>query len=439
MLEGGYIDEDFRDEFSHFYAQTHREIPSRCERLHFFGQTDKGERQYLGFVVLRPVVGRPVCRTALSPPPQLVPHISCVSTSTASPYGYPLGVRGFPFISQDSQYGTCAHAAIWMIALYFHQRWRRPRFHLSDLAGSARQHQDLLPSIPSGGLTLRQITAVLHDLQMPPVVYRVDRRLPPGETVESIARRYLNSRLPVLLLSEGETEGHARVLIGYGRDDRGLFFVHHDDQQGPYVVTDQLLPPNSTQVDETTEIEEAAERAAENGCEREKGDEDRPRWHALVVPLPGRIYLAGEAAEKTGKLIFEERIDAHEHLEHLKGGLDDGRLGLRTHVAPVPVYKRALRSRGIPDDVVTWHVNESASRWLWIVELQDCAAAAEGPECVIGEIAIDATSDDQWPNPLFGNLPGVVMRWPGIGDDIEWGESTQDGRPYLTGCALHAA
>lgn len=73
-LEREYIDADFRDEFANFYAQTFRNIPDRCERLHFFDGT-----RYLGFIVMRPVLGQPVCRTLLQPPADLEPHVSCAT------------------------------------------------------------------------------------------------------------------------------------------------------------------------------------------------------------------------------------------------------------------------------------------------------------------------------------------------------------------------
>jgi hypothetical protein len=426
LLEGDYIDADYRDEFAHFYAQTYRPLPDRCERLHFFDDAPERTR-YLGYTVLRPVVGRPVCRTMLAPPPEIAPDVSCLARSSATPYGYPLSIKAFPFMSQDYQYGTCSHAAIWMIALYFHLQFRRPRYFLSDLAGSASTHQDLLPALPSGGLTPRQIIAILHDLKMPPVVYRVDRKLPPRETVETIACRYLNSRLPVILLSEGNDEGHARVLIGYGRSENGLHFVHHDDQKGPYLTAPSPLstPPGDAA---------SADQADATGSART----DRSDWQALVVPLPGRIYLSGEAAEYTARLIFEEKSSESESLRDYAERLETGELRLRSHVIQVAEYRRALRRRGVPRDVFTWHVNMSSSHWLWVVELQDRALAAKGRRCVLGEVAIDATSDDQWPNPLFANLPGLLVRWPRLGDETDEATSSQT-EPYLTGCALHTA
>lgn len=449
-LESGYIDEDFRDEFINFYAKTYRELPTRCERLHFFNN-DSGV--YLGYVILRPILGRPVSRTMLAPPASLRDHVSCVTRGRATPWGVELSVTGFPFISQDSQFGSCAHAAIWMVALYFHLRFRAPRYHLSDLADSARRHQDVLPAQPSGGLTGRQISAVLHDLGMTPVIYRIDETLP-GDA-QSIACRYLNSGLPVILLNETDQLGHARVLVGYGRDERGRFFVHHDDQTGPYRITRDLLTGGDDREGEdgrqTGLTPQANPDAATDGAPA-TADVDiaastpsngRQGIDRLVIPMPGRIYLSGEAAERWADLIFEELIEKqsdedNEKVKGLLGGLrEGGSLRLRCYLTESSTYMKRLRERQPTKDVVDWHTGIAASHWLWIVELQDREAARRSRECVLGEIAIDATSDEQWVNPLFGNLPGVIICWPDLGEQIDVAPSDQDTTPYPTGCALH--
>jgi hypothetical protein len=437
LLESGYIDEDFRDEYINFYAKAYRAIPSRCERLHFFDDRDPEREQYLGYVVLRPIIGRPVSRTMLRPPAKIVDHVSCMTTGSATPWGYRQSVRGFPFISQDAQFGSCAHAAIWMIGLYFHLRFHRPRYHLSDLARSARVHQDVHPAIPSGGLTPRQISAVLHDLEMTPVIYPLDVPLP--DDPETIACRYLNSGLPVMVLTEGEESGHAQVLIGYGRDRDGLFFVHHDDQAGPYKITRHLGPQDPERGGSLPRLR-ALRRALEGAPRMVRPERmGKGTWRALVVPMPGRIFLSGEAAEKWGRLIFEETIEKNPHLAALTGGLEKGHLRLRCYVTEAAEYMRGLRFRDLPQDVVIWHTGIYSSHWLWVIELQDRRAADIGPRCVLGEITIDATSDENWVNFLFGNLPGLTMHWPSLGDDIEIADSEQDATPYLTGCALHVA
>jgi hypothetical protein len=289
---------------------------------------------------------------------------------------------------------------------------------------------------------------VLHDLDMTPVIYRIDESLP--DRAESIACRYLNSGLPVILLNETDKLGHAKVLVGYGRDEQGLFFVHHDDQQGPYRRTRDLL----TGVEAGARPSRAlvrAPRPARRGrlarwwASRNGAQAPTPREgiDRLVIPMPGRIYLSGEAAERWTELIFEELLEQllDEQIEIVRpllGGLrKGGPLRLRCYATEASAYMIALRQRQAVQDVVDWHTGISVSHWLWIVELQDRAAAARSPDCVLGEVAIDATSDEQWVNPLFGNLPGATFFWPSLGEEIEVGSSAQDLAPYATGCVLH--
>lgn len=399
LVERDYVDADYRDEFANFYAQTFRALPDRCERLHFFDQ--KRER-YLGFTVLRPIHDRPVCRTLLDPPTSMRKDVSCKSRVTASPYGFRFTVDGFPFISQDFQYGRCAHAAIWMIAYYHHLVNRTPRYFMSDIVAAARTHQDIWRTIPSQGLSFRQITAILHDLKLPAISYDLDK-LPENESAASIAQRYLNSRLPVMLL----TPEHATVLVGYGRDENGaLYFIRHNDAKGPY------LPVGDLSADELGE------------------------WEALLVPVPGRIYLPAESAEVHARLVLYQEAKTRENTAHLAERLASGRLRVRTYVVDIAGYKRDLRSRGLSPDVVAWHAGISASHWVWVTELQDPDAARLGRRCVLGEIVIDATSDSQRPNQLFANLPGWRLRWMTLGS-FTTALPSQGAALYDTGCALH--
>jgi hypothetical protein len=406
LLERNYIDADYRSEFANFYAETFRPLPDRCQRLHFI---DPKERRYFGYSVIRPIIGRPVSRSMLSPPPPLRPHISCQVNSQASPYGYRFTARGFLFISQDYQYGRCAHAAIWMVAHYFHLRFARPRYYVSDIVEASREPAYLYRHTPSSGLTHPQMNAALDALGMPAINYVLDD-LPDGETPETVACRYLNSGLPVIVLGDQ----HARVLIGYGAEQDGtLFFVCNDDARGPYRV-----------------IQDARTAYAGAGPERTK-------WERLVVPTPGRIYLTGEAAEREGGLALAAELDKEEGSRPLLERFE-AQLRLRSYVTDIASYKRNLRERNLSADVVNWHARTSSSHWVWVVELQDRAAAADGPECVVGEVVIDATSDDIKPNFLFANLPGRVMRWAQLGAQTETAPSTQT-ELYRSACALHVA
>lgn len=425
-IEKDYIDADYRDEFAHFYAQTFRHLPDRCHRLHFqHAPDDPSERYYIGFAVIRPVTGRPVSRMMLRPAPGITSHLACTTRSVASPYGYRFAVFGFPFISQDYQYGVCAHAAIWMVAHYFHLEFRGPRFYMSDIVEGARRRPGFARHTPSPGLSLEQISCALDELGMSPIVYRLDalERLgretsgsepaaPPAiETPATLACRYLNSRIPVIVLSDNaqRADPHAQVLIGYGvdRETDALFFISHDDRRGPYRI---VLETDAT----------------------DNGDS---AWEYLVVPTPGRIYLPAEAAELEGVLTLGAEI-ARRELQELADRKEE--LRPRTYVTTSADYKRRLRDRGLPERVASWHAQISMSHWVWVVELQDRQAAVKGKDCVIGEIVIDATSDRLHPNYLTANLPGWVMRWAHLGAETEALKVDAVSDLYETGTALHA-
>jgi hypothetical protein len=394
-IEFDYIDADYRDEFSHFYATTFRALPDRCERIHFL----KGH-EYLGFSVIRPIIERPVSRTLMPPPGKLADSIGPLCESKVHPYGFPYDVSGFPFLSQDFQYGVCAHAAIWMIAMYYHLSRSHGRYFISDVVEAAQQHA-LGRAVPSAGLNQLQIATALRQLKLPPLQYVPESLERLNQTFERLACRYLNSRIPVLLL----IPRHTLVLIGYGRRPDGrLFFVAHDDAKGPYrVIGDSKHDPQAP-------------------------------WGGLVVPLPGKIYLTAEAAERTGREYLGRLIETEDSLKTLRGI----RMRYRTYAKEIAEYKGGLADRDMPPDVIDWHQLTGASHWIWVVEVQDGEAAAASRDCVIGEIAIDATSDPLTPFALFGNLPTMMMRWEELNGPMSKAASSQGLKDrYETGVAIH--
>ena len=77
------------------------------------------------------------------------------------------------------------------------------------------------------------------------------------------------------------------------------------------------------------------------------------------------------------------------------------------------------------------------SNWIWVVELQDARLSVLTRRCVLGEIAIDATSDRIEPHALVGNLPTRHYEWHGSRDPSEL--PVADYEPYLSDTALHDA
>jgi hypothetical protein len=399
MIEHEYIDQDFRDEYVNHYATTYRPLPNRCRRLHFFATEDSGDR-YLGYCVLRPVRAHPTCRTVISPPEGLLPYISCLCTSTVRPYGQRLRVTGFPFMEQDSQFGVCAHASVWMVALYHNLTNHTPRRVVSDVALGAALHPERFRVTPSGGLSETQVAVALDRLGLGPIYYSVVGLS--DEDISTIVCRYLNSHLPVVLI----THGHATVLIGYGRDrDGGLFYIRSDEGRGPYDVIDAT-------------------------------DDPLGAWHFLFVPTPGRIYLKGEAAEAVARQIFEGLLrqdDLKALHRRLRGGLR-----LRSYVTQAGDYKVRAPERGVTPAIYSTQRFVGTSNWIWVVELQDPILAPHSRCCVLGEIAIDATCDPFDSNPLFGYLAGGSYIWHD-GRKLPIRGDGQNTTPHLSATAIHDA
>jgi len=406
LLEHQYLDRDYRDEYRQFYAKTFRWIPDRCERLHFWTRRNR----YLGYVSLRPIAGRPVGRTMLAPGPEFEDDVSCVAAGSASPYGIRNTIEAFPYISQDRQYGRCAHAVIWMIAQYHHLRFGAPQRFMSEIV-SAAASVEFGRVVPSDGLTDDQVGAALRYLDLGALQYGIGEEDDLTQSdLEKTLRRYLNSAMPVALA----TPGHLTAVIGAGYERGRLEVISCDDEHGVYMRRPIRFPT-------------AEERSGE-------AEKDSDVWEMLLAPLPGRIYAPYEEVEKP---ILEELADLAARFT-APDLLGERRTRVREYVAEVRDYKARLRSRGLPQAVADAHAQVPSARWLWVVELQDAELAKRSPECVLGEIVVDATSDRDDLVFLYANLPGTRISWPGPRRNRQVVRVPAAGvQPYLTGTALN--
>lgn len=382
VIEFRYLDADYRDEHSRFYSTTFRRYPSAAHRIHLFAEPATAQLAdpdvpvqfeplgYLGYIVARPVPGGPVGRVMLTPPPH-VTGITCLSTDTVNLFGENLSVTGTPFIAQDAQMSRCAHAALWVVARHHHLKWGAPKFLPSAIVDAVPLEAGPGRTLPSPGLTLTQMSAASSRMGLPPMVYDVDR-LPVGETVQRIVCRYLNSGLPVIVAGNG----HAFVLIGYRRAneheaDERIEFIRQDDEVGPYQVVDDFI------------------------------FDDYAPWKYLVVPLPAKLYVAGEEAEVLGKAWLERIFDREGH------PLSD-RVTFRTTAMLSNEYKTGLEDRGLPANPAAVLRRASMSRWIWVVEAVDRDLRYARQPCVLGETIIDSTDHLRDRSPLAWRTPDSV-------------------------------
>jgi hypothetical protein len=235
--------------------------------------------------------------------------------------------------------------------------------------------------VPSGAVTVTQLVQLLERAGLPPVTYNL-MKLPDDERAESVACRYLDSGMPVIAAGGG----HVFALVGYRwvRDERSrkrIQFIRQDDLVGPYEIVENL-----------------------------PFDQYSP-WEYLVIPLPTKVYMSGERAEKLGRQkLFEalEESDDERSTDLQRRATGQGAsLAFRSSVHRSNEFKQKMRDRG-NDDLLAAYQWLPLSRWVWVVELVDEERWFRNEPSVVAEVVIDATGHAENEQALAWRIPGMV-------------------------------
>lgn len=398
IAEHRYLDADYRSEHSAFYSTTFRRYPSIAHRLHFFSDVQSPDDHpvtapsrfpsdtYVGYSVIRPVGAAPIGRTMLAPPGELAPYVSCKVRDDVNLFGSELSVEASPFMSQDAQLGVCVHVTAWVVSYYHHHAFGGRRWLPSEIAAAAPLHRSRRVPVPTEGLTIEQLTGILDELELPPIVYR-NERLSDDEDLFTVSCRYLNSGLPVIVAGGN----HAWVLVGYRRvqTETGVqtHFIRQNDQTTPYEVVENPFTDHSKY---------------------------RP-WDYLVVPLPKKLYVSGERAERAARARIEETLSQssgaaeRELLERLK----DHRVKLRSTAVLSNQFKKRTQApeRPMTTALAAAYQWMPLPRWVWVVELVDGPLYDGGQASVLGEVIIDATDHTDDLRPVAWRTGRVLRTW----------------------------
>ncbi len=429
VIETRYLDLDYRSEYSSFFSKTFPEIPDTAHRLHFFveaalvrpsrstfdaAKADVSTEEivalprrvrsgYLGYMTVRPSPLGRVGRTMLVPPPTLKQAIHTAVRDEVNFFGQRIEVTGVPFAQQDTQFGRCAHVAVWICHYTAVLRGDVSRRPMADFSLFADASVAEGRPLPSQGLTGLQLSNLMREFGLPPIVYRMgflpgsgqeppvplhDPQDDPGTwdtRAIAVLCRFLNSGYPVLV----GTHEHAFVIIGYRREMRDaspwIGFVRHDDQRGPYLEVDNIL----------------------NDIDPATGDHHSP-WQLLLAPVPDKLWLLPEAAERTGRELLL-RYDALAGSGTFARLQRSDRLTFRTTAMTSSQYKERAGARGLDDESARELRLARLSRLIWVVETVDRAARSVGTPSVVGEVVFDSTSSDVSPNVHAIRVPGALL------------------------------
>jgi hypothetical protein len=370
LREAPYVDYDYRSEYSQHFSRRFRPPPDASERLIFLD----AEQQAVGYCVLRPTP-KPVGRTVMNVPKKLEPFVTCRAEQDILAYGHRYEVDGFPFMSQDGEYGRCAHAALWSIARFQHALHKTGRHSIAAIIAAGGTNQLPDRTAMSGGLTVAEVRQTLRGLGLPVLTYLPDRSLE-ETTFQEVMCRYLDSGFPVAI----NTPTHLTVLVGYGREADGTIrWIRCDDNCGPYEVVPKYDPTS------------------------EKDPRLGP-WRRALVALPGRIHVPAESAQIAAERTFERELGNTDGPKHLRERWDDGKIRIRTYaVKPADLKEKLLKDTTQVKELANFYRRIPTPIWAWVSEFSDIDDE-EGT--VLGKVMIDATSSKQAPEAVAADIDG---------------------------------
>lgn len=294
LVEKPYVDRHYLQEYLGFYA-TKLQPPGRnATRLHFWrcafddagwnallarGATEDIEaveavdriereldRDYLGYVVVRPVAACPIGRTVLATYGGYTSRCYAPATTTHEVHlqGFTLHVNALPFQQQDQGLGACATTALWSsLARATRADGGRAATPL-DVARAAADASAQLVAAPEG-LDLESMKRTFRALGYVPHVFA-----PTEPDVFLVAlKAYVRAGIAVVLRVRVEPDGevHAVAVAGMRESDDLIAAPHlvvtarghrmtsagltrlylHDDRLGPYARF-VFVPPSDDEV-----------------------------------------------------------------------------------------------------------------------------------------------------------------------------------------------
>jgi hypothetical protein len=443
LVENGYIDHDFLEDYAGYYVRCFHPYRRKCSRLHFFrcpltqeafeqiigsqltkGQVDSLQSDYLGFVVVKPlpqtVVGRTCLRTYEHHQRRFYP---VTRHYPAHLFGIPLGVETLAFQEQDRVTAACATSALWSVfhatgVLFQHQILSPVEITRAAHAGAPT----LARSLPSHGLHARQIAHAICSVGLEPVYLGAQDEYMLKARIYS----YLRFGIPVLLivdlydLSEAEpvfVGAHAVAVTGYSLataapapNEQTGFLLNaarveklyvHDDQVGPFARMVLDGTTISTKVNGETAVLSSLSTSWNARC----GGGVRAAPDLMLVPVYHKIRIPFD-------LILSVVMGFDALLERLRA---QGAAPLRSR----PVWdiclckvsdmkQEALLSAGINPDQRKEIALAPMPRFLW----RGTASAEDAPML---DLLFDATDIEQGPLMCraieYDRRLGRFLRW----------------------------
>lgn len=280
VIEEGYTDRDYLEDYAAYYVRCFDKYRSRCTRLHFFSlpftaasvenisvENTEGlkvsdlQGNYLGFVVVKPLPRTFIGRTCLQTfQGEARRFYGAIRTYEVHLFGLRLAVETLAYQEQDSVLAACATSALWSAfqatgRMFQHAILSPVEITRIATKNPVRAHREF----PNSSLQPVQIGTAISSVGLEP-----EMLIPVNtEIFKAAVFAYLTAGIPIVLggmlydpnVTDPETggyakiEGHAVTICGYSLDSTAplppeytpqLFSARidriyvHDDGVGPF-------------------------------------------------------------------------------------------------------------------------------------------------------------------------------------------------------------
>jgi hypothetical protein len=216
VVENGYIDRDYLEDFAGYYVRCFRSYSRQCTRIHFFKEpfdtaaftallsadatpltSEALQKAYLGFVVVKPLPLTIIGRTCLSTYPfDSRRYFPITRSYDVNLFGLPLCVESLAFQEQDTVAAACATSALWST---FHGTGKQFQHYIPtpvEITRSATAHFPAnTRTLPNCGLTLMQMADAVRSVGLEPYTISAGKPF----VLRSNLYAYLRARIPILL------------------------------------------------------------------------------------------------------------------------------------------------------------------------------------------------------------------------------------------------
>lgn len=452
LIDDDYIDRDFSEAFSAYYAKTFKRHSKVCKRILFFScelgflATETVEEaarsleginaeSFLGFIVFRPISKSPISQAILRPP--VAPanyerHLLVRARYTAHILGAELSIESVPMTQQDSRVGACAQASIWVSARHIHARHRGPWLSTVSITDAAitRSESQVNSTLPAGSefLTVNNTVAAFRAAGREPLIYAANMdaagQFQWGNSLrpQEIINRYVDSGIPVSVWVKFPQSSIAHSVVVTGqvlapkapatlpqRPTRAEYcsaFLMNDDQQGPNL----RLPAGPA-----CSIGDVQHNVQDSTI-------------VLIIPLPSKVYLPAETAETLAWAMLDHYVtDWPSHKTRNADGLGKSeasgdsvaaahaanKIVARTYLTYGWKYKHRAIRNNLSASVKQIVRDLDVPRYVYVTEFS-LTLQLDGKELadrrIIAHVAVDATAKHHdYESILLFHAPGMAL------------------------------